>query len=269
MAEDAVDAALAADDAGAVAWFVELVKSRALAATISVPRDPAADPHGSEAEFDTLSQQIDALAFAQYSGSGSAGVLQRAARSDRPTGAVLERIRIGDPRWRAMTEPPGRPRTRSRRRSGRPGSARPAPPQARPDRAGHRGAGRSRPASSPSHASLEPETTAAITKFVENLRKPHRTTSSSISARRKASESSSYSPKKSSIGSDDAETCLVVPHGILHLLPWACLTVGAERLFERCAVGVLPEPGVPAPAGLGAESSTRGSRSSARRTTAA
>jgi hypothetical protein len=68
MAEEAVDTALAHHDAGAVAGFVELVKSRALAATISIPRVPAAVHTEQEAEFDTLSQQIDALAFAQYSG---------------------------------------------------------------------------------------------------------------------------------------------------------------------------------------------------------
>jgi CHAT domain-containing protein len=45
-----------------------------------------------------------------------------------------------------------------------------------------------------------------------------------------------------------AETLIVVPHGLLHLLPWACLAVAPlatgegrlRRLFEHTAVGVLP-----------------------------
>lgn len=148
MAEEAVDAALDHHGAGAVAWCVETVKSRALAATISVARAPAADPTEQEAEFDAVSQQIDALAFAQYNGSGSAGTIQTRLHLIARRDDLLEQIRIGV-----------------------------------------------------GVDQLLPATVA------ERL--------------------------------GSTETLLVVPHGLLHLLPWGCLTAGSERLFQRCAVGKL------------------------------
>ena len=78
MAHNAVDTAIAAADAPAAAWFVEIVKSRALSATINLPRDPAANRTPLEAQFDIMSQKIDALAFAQYNGTADkAGLEER------------------------------------------------------------------------------------------------------------------------------------------------------------------------------------------------
>ena len=37
-----------------------------------------------------------------------------------------------------------------------------------------------------------------------------------------------------------ASTLIVIPHGVLHLLPWAAMSVEDQYLFERAAVGVLP-----------------------------
>ena len=240
MAEEAIDAALAEDDAGAVAHFVELVKSRALAATISVPRTQAADPTGSAAEFETLSQQIDALAFAQYSGSGSVGALQQRLDLIARRDEVLERIRIGDPRWRAMTEPPRIDLGEIQAVLGPTRAALVLHHRKRPDGEQIVAALIDAAGIVAESRALEPATTAAITKFVENLRKPAPDDFLFDLSSEEGVGVEQLLPKKIVDRLGEAETVVVVPHGVLHLLPWACLTVGTERLFERCAVGVLP-----------------------------
>ena len=240
MAEEAIDAALAEDDAGAVAYFVELVKSRALTATISVPHIPAAYPTGSEAEFETLSQQIDSLAFAQYSGSGSAATLQERLVLIARRDAVLERIRIDDPRWRAMTEPPRVDLGEIQAVLGPARAALVLHHRKRPDGEQIVAALIDAAGIVAEARALEPATTAAITKFVENLRKPGPDDFLFDLSSEEGVGVEQLLPKKIVDRLGESETLVVVPHGVLHLLPWACLTVGTERLFERCAVGLLP-----------------------------
>jgi CHAT domain-containing protein/tetratricopeptide (TPR) repeat protein len=239
MAHDAVDAALAAGDAQAVAWFIELVKSRALAATISRPRTPGANRSPQEAQFDALSQRIDALAFIQYRGTKESDGLKERRQLLDQRDTVLEQIRIRDPRWRAMTEPPRVDLDAIRERLG-------------PSRAAlvlqHRtnsGAGRIVAALiddagvvAAAH-DLEPETTAPITTFAKNLRKALPTDDVFDLSRQGVGIEHLLPPEiVERLGA--TETLIVVPHGVLHLLPWACLMVGSQRLFERCAVGILP-----------------------------
>ena len=37
-----------------------------------------------------------------------------------------------------------------------------------------------------------------------------------------------------------AKELIIVPHGILHLVPWAGLSFKGKRLFEYCPIGILP-----------------------------
>jgi hypothetical protein len=83
------------------------------------------------------------------------------------------------------------------------------------------------------------ENTAAITKFAENLRRARPNETSSTCRWRRASALSTCCRPRSWTASARPRL-VVVPHGVLHLLPWACLTVGSRRLFEWCAVGILP-----------------------------
>jgi CHAT domain-containing protein/tetratricopeptide (TPR) repeat protein len=240
MAHDAVDTAIAAADAPAAAWFVEIVKSRALSATISLPRDPAASRTPLEAQFDILSQHIDALAFAQYSGTADAAGLEERLRLIAQRDTLLEQIRIHDPRWRTMTEPPPIDLDEIRARLG-------------PTRAAlvlqHRTDGEAGQIVAAlinaagvvaAEHDLEPETTAAITKFAENLRRARPNEDLFDLSTEEGIGVEHLVPTEVVDGLGAAETLVVVPHGVLHLLPWACLTVGPQRLFERCAVGILP-----------------------------
>jgi CHAT domain-containing protein/tetratricopeptide (TPR) repeat protein len=240
MAHDAVDTAIAAADAPAAAWFVEIVKSRALSATISLHRDPAASRTPLEAQFDVLSQRIDALAFDQYSGTGDKAGLEERRHLIAQRDTLLEQIRIHDPRWRTMTEPPPIDLDEIRARLG-------------PTRAAlvlqHRTDGEAgRIVAALINAAgvvaaehdLEPETMAAITKFAENLRRARPNDDLFDLSAEEGIGVEHLLPTEVVDGLAGAETLVVVPHGVLHLLPWACLTVGSHRLFERCAVGILP-----------------------------
>lgn len=37
-----------------------------------------------------------------------------------------------------------------------------------------------------------------------------------------------------------AKQLIIVPHGVLHLVPWAGLSFKGKRLFEYCSIGILP-----------------------------
>jgi CHAT domain-containing protein len=46
----------------------------------------------------------------------------------------------------------------------------------------------------------------------------------------------------SSLLSEAAQTkgLMIIPHGLLHLIPWSTLVFNGKRLFEYCPVGILP-----------------------------
>jgi CHAT domain-containing protein len=244
MAHDAIDTALAAPDPGAVVWFVEMIKSRALATVLSVPRTSTTVDADDEAAFDAVSTQIDALAFALYSGTPDANILKQRAALLAQRDQMLESIRIRDPRWRAMTEPVPVDVDAIRARLGpgraalvllhRPGSV----VSAVIDTAGV----------TAGSVDLGPATTAALTAYAENLRRPVPDEFlADISQESGVTLADLLAPEVLA-SATAAETLIVVPHGLLHLLPWSCLAVAPlaagegrlRRLFEHAAVGVLP-----------------------------
>ena len=95
---------------------------------------------------------------------------------------------------------------------------------------------------------LRPETTAALTANAENLHKPSPDEYlADISQESGVTLADLLAPDVLA-RAIAAPTLVVVPHGLLHLLPWSCLAVAPKaagdaplvRLFEHTAVGVLP-----------------------------
>ncbi|MFD2081579.1 CHAT domain-containing protein [Actinopolymorpha cephalotaxi] len=235
MAQEAIDLACEQKKADDVAWFVELVKSRALSAAISIPRTPLARRSTAEMRFDEISRQVDAIAFARYAGSAPAGAIHERIRLLGERDILLEAIRIREPRWRTLSEPAEVDIGGVRALLG--------------DRTVlvlfHRGS-QVIAVAIDAHGStagvkqLSSATTEAISRFADNLR------------RRVPVEGLFDLTGECGVGLEDVlpsevitrmigtKMLIVVPHGVLHLIPWACLGIGPRRLFELAAVGILP-----------------------------
>ena len=244
MANEAIDLCLERGDAEGVVWCIEMVKSWALSATLSVPREledgqveGVGDRLGEdEAVFDHLSRRIDALAFARYAGNAEAGALRQRVALLKERDSLLETMRQKDPRWRALREPApfDIAATCTRLGSGRaalvlfhrPGLVVSAVLDAAGAVVGRR--------------KLSTYTSAALTSFADNLRKPQ------------PDEFLFDFSDETGVGLQDlvpddvlarlsgASTLIVVPHLHLHLLPWACMDMNGSRVFETHAVGQLP-----------------------------
>ncbi|HZG89702.1 MAG TPA: CHAT domain-containing protein, partial [Pseudonocardia sp.] len=233
----AIELACDRHDGTSAARIIELVKARALAATMSIPPEQRAGRGTVETEFDELSMRIDALSFQQYADRATKEtVLERRALLARRRD-VVERLRIADPRWRAMSEPVAFDvgRTLERLADG--------------DRAAltlhHRDNkivavllkdGRARVAST----RLPDRVIEAVDAYTANLR---RSRPDEFAFDLSTEGGVGWRDLVPAVLAEDAlsaGTLLVVPHGRLHLLPWAGLETGDGRAFQRTAVGLLP-----------------------------
>ncbi|HET6316467.1 MAG TPA: hypothetical protein VFG86_08415, partial [Chloroflexota bacterium] len=230
---------LAADqgDGPAAARLVELVKARALSATLSIPaaRRPSRSPD--EVRFDQVSQRLDALEFAEYSGRGSAATQRERRQLIVERERLLERLRIVDSRWRTMSEPVpfdlehmlqllavGDRAALSlfRQPSGVVGVLL---------HAGHVRVLR---------REFDRGVEDRLREYVENLRSWTPDPMLFDASAELDLTVESLLPLELVEEALTAPMLLVVPHGALHVLPWAGLTLGARRLFEQVTVGVLP-----------------------------
>lgn len=234
---EAVDLACALDEGAAAARLVEQAKARALSATISIPAAERGDRSPDEARFDETCQRLDGLEFAAYCGDDSAATRAERRQLSEERDAVLERLRIADPRWRGLSHPApiDVPAVLARLADG--------------DRAAlalfrhddvvvaillHDGAAQvamHRPA---------PETLAALDDYVTNLRSAHPVPELFDASAAGGLTIESLVPAELAAAAVQARTLIVVPHGALHVLPWAGLTLNGRRLFELTSVGVLP-----------------------------
>ena len=87
--------------------FIELVKSRALASALSMPPSTRTSRTPLEIEFDDVTRQLDAVEYSGYSGALDGAIVrtERAALLARRV-ALLEQIRLRDPRLRGLSTPP-------------------------------------------------------------------------------------------------------------------------------------------------------------------
>lgn len=235
MFEQAIDEAVAQHDADRAVHFMELVKARALSAVLSNPRLAGDTGDGLEARFDAVSVELDAISFKLNSGAAGAADLGRRDELLRTRTELLEEIRVHDPRWRVMTE-----------------AARVSVPDVQTD-AGRRvlvlhrrrrrriisvaiGPGRT----VMGEMECTEETEAALLDYAANLRKSSPDWFLADLSGELGVTLTDLVPDAVATAALEAETLVVVPHGILHLLPWATLQLGELRLFQHTAVGVLP-----------------------------
>lgn len=234
MFEAAIDEAVAQRDAQMAIQFIELVKARALSAVLSVPRLAGGDDDA--ARFDAMSLELDALAFKFFSGSAVAADVHERDRLQTERTELLERIRIHDPRWRAMTEPPPVDAASLHEIAGPPRNVLVLYRRGRRITSALLGADGLRVG----ELVCTEGTETALHEYVENL---HKTSPdwflSDLSGELQVGVADLV-PEDIACAAIQADTLLVVPHGALHLLPWAAMTLDGRRLFEHAAVGVLP-----------------------------
>lgn len=234
--DDAIFLAAEMGDGASAFRLMEQVKSRALTSMLTSPAiAPATSDH--DKAVDDLSHRVDALEYEAYRKGWDD---ERVALRDEllaERARILVRILLEDPRWRALTRPADATLEQITEVLSKRGQA----ALSLYYRAGRVVAllinrGRARVM----EQAVAPDTAAAVDAYHLNLesRSPDRRACDPANVPGlTADQLVPAALLEEALG---AESLVVVPHGALHLLPWPSLTSGGRRLFERCAVGMLP-----------------------------
>ena len=237
--------------------FIEFIKSRTLTATLSIPSNQQSHTSSElKRKFNELSMQLQdkeerlqTLEFVQHERwgiltadeaknrksilNGRATLLERRA-------TLLEKIRITEPRWRSLTEP--------------------TPLDL--DKVNNILKDRGQSALNLFYRSdkvvvavliRDSEVSAskiAVTKEIERkLEDYHQNLQRPIDDQKKewydlskglGISAEHVVPSELLSQALQSKSLVIVPHGILHLLPWAGLTFNGKMLFEYCPIGILP-----------------------------
>jgi len=237
MFRDAIELAVSAGDPLRAAAWIEQIKARSLSAVLATRRKRGGSSPESEA-VEALSRQLDMIEYDAYMNRWTREKRIEHARIEKERAVALERLRFSDPRWRNLSEPIDVDLAALQQRL----------------------AGRDQ---------------AAITLHIdgETITAVLLTGGGAVTGRKQLSEdvranladyfaNLSGEPAETndlsgalSITADDfvpaelwreaiaCRSVIVVPHRELHLVPWASLVFEGKRLFEHCAVGVLPNLG--------------------------
>jgi CHAT domain-containing protein len=233
----AVAEAVAADEPGDCCTFIESIKSRTLTAVLSTSRSGAGVDDELGGQFDALTRQLDAIEYKAYRDGWTAqersahqGLLKR--RSD-----LLERIRITDPRWRNLTQPaPFEVDAVLSALSQRSQAALTFYYEPPILTVVMLFAGKVRCVQS----TLASDIPAKLVEYARNLQKAQPDLFKHDLSREFSIEATDLIPAPLLARSLDAKSLIVVPHGLLHLVPWAALVHDGKRLFQRLPVGILP-----------------------------
>jgi CHAT domain-containing protein len=234
---EAISEAARADRAADCCRFIENIKSRTLSAVLSTPRSKSESSQDLKSQFDEITQQLDAVEYQAYrEGWTNERTSNRRVMLKRRA-ELLERIRIADPRWRALSH--------SR--------------QINIDAA-------LRVLSSRSQAAVtlyyEPPELSAVLLFAGGVRVGQLQVTEKLAANLAEYSKNLQKPNPDfhkydlsteySVQAEDlipaslleqaltARSLIMIPHGLLHLVPWAGLIYEGKRLFERLPVGLLP-----------------------------
>ena len=232
---DAIGLAARQAQAAVACRLMEMVKSRALVAALSTPARGDRDPLSQQ--VDKLSRQIDLLEYKGYQEGWAEELETQRAALLAQRAAVLEQIRFSDPRWRSLSAPvPFDLPTTLERLAARKQAA--------------------------LTLFYEPERVTAV--LLKDRQCTIETLPLSDAARRGLDQYQAdlrASPPKPQ--AFDPSTglglladqlipaalleqalasagCVIIPHGPLHLIPWAGMSYRSKRLFETCPISILP-----------------------------
>lgn len=234
---EAIQSTLAGGAALKGCRFMESLKSRTLTAVMSIPKSEAAGDSRLDGQLEETTRQLDAMEYRAYMEGWSTD--RRRAHRDllKERADLLERIRISDPRWRTLSEPVQVDFN--------------AILALLSDR---------------SQAALtlhfeEPNLSAVLlfdgqtkgewirlsdqvledlTDYSKNLQKGSYNPFKHDFSEHYGVTASDLIPPDLLCEALTAKSLVVIPHGQLHLLPWAGLVHEEKRLFEKLPVGILP-----------------------------
>ena len=242
---EAVASAAQAGAADEACAFAESLKSRTLAAIMSVPQAAAQRPrtdggvaaNGLASTLETLTRDLDAREYQAYR-DGWTRELKSAHRKvlqDRAT--LLERIRISDPRWHLLTQPASIDlRHVLEQLAGRRQMALTLfydPPRIVAVLLGN---GRA----VVDTLELTAPTLKAIGEYGRALERAHVDPFQYDFSVAHGVRVSDLIPQPLVESALSGDSLVVIPHDQLHVLPWAGLLHEQRRLFELVPVGVLP-----------------------------
>jgi CHAT domain-containing protein len=241
--DEAIFLAAELRDTATCSRLMEQVKSRALTSMLtvtSVEKETGASGAASgelDSAADELSRQVDALEYQAYrTGWTDETAAQRDELLTQRT-RLLERILLADARWRSLSRPAELDLQQV------------AASLERRNQAAltlYYRAGRvvallvQHGSTQVEIQTLTEETIAAVTAYQQNLEGKSPDPGKFDPAGEPALAADRLLPAALLEQALSAEALVIVPHGPLHLLPWAAVRFGDQRLFERCAVAVMP-----------------------------
>jgi len=238
MFRSAIDLAADHGEAETCCRLLEMVKSRILTATLSVPAAAGGVSAGPlEQQVDDLTRRIDGLECSAASAEWTEDLRFKRERLLSERTRLLEQIRITEPRWRTLTEPaPFDLKKVMERLAGRRQSALTLYYQADRVTAVLLKGGRA----SAGTVALSDATRGRLEQYIQNFHaRPFQAPWFDLSVALGVT-ADRLVPAELLREAVAEGGLLFVPHGPLHLVPWAGLLWEGKRLFERCPVGVLP-----------------------------
>jgi len=238
--EKAIDLACECQDGDRCAQFMEMIKSRILTATMSIPVNRSGKQKQRtelEQKVNEMSLQLDTLEYQGYKEGNAQDLKEDRATLLSERGKLLEQIRFSDPRWRAMSEPiPFDLKKISRVLSRRNQTALSLYYQPGIIIAVLIAKERVTTARLELTSYLEEK----MEHYVRNLQASRPDPLLNDPSVGLAIGALHFLPEELLSKALNSDGLVVVPHGPLHLIPWAGLVYKAKRLFEYCPVSVVP-----------------------------
>jgi len=217
--------------------FIEMIKSRTLAAVLGVSSYADSKSDGElENNFDRITRELDAIEYEGYRQSLTDDLLEKKDVLLAQRAKLLEQLRFANPQWRTLTEP--------------------VPlnlEDVAENLAEHNKAALNlyyKPnrivavlmmngESYVDEMEVTDEINVNLEKYILNLvadkrdRVLYDPANAGLGARH-------FIPQELLDQALETDALLIVPHGPLHLVPWAGMLYQGKRLFQYCPVGILP-----------------------------
>lgn len=228
------------DSAKECCGFMEMIKSRTLTATLSItnPVPDEQDRMGNVGrKIDELTKKLDSLEYSGYKEGWKDEIKTERTSILLERSELMERIRFSDPRWRSLTEP--------------------VPLDL--DRIAEILKERKQAVLNLFYESnliiavlikdgkytatqigISTEINLRLEEYVLNLQEKHPDRTFYDISTGLAIGAKHLIPQDMLIRALQSTQLIIIPHGPLHLIPWAGLIFNGKRLFEYCPVGILP-----------------------------